>query len=144
LVMAWDVTGRRTGAGLRPSPDDDGALEALCARLADDNAAVAYDAVWALAATPTKATQFLRQRMRVTSDAVRKQIGQLIADLDDDEFTVRQSATAKLEGLGLAAEASLRRCLARKPSPEVRWRAEDLLRKLEQRGPNEDAALRDD
>src|SRR5262249_62021977 len=54
----------------------------------------------------------------------------LIAQLDDDDFTVRERATTDLEKLGAAAEPALRKALQETNSAEVRLRAQRLLEGL--------------
>src|SRR5262249_16796312 len=66
----------------------------------------------------------------------------LIADLDSDQFTVREKAQRELEILGKMAEPALRRALAGGASPEVRRRVERLLEQLEGRVPNGDPLQR--
>src|SRR5262249_49681644 len=58
-------------------------------------------------------------------------ITQLIADLEDARFAVRERATEELEGIGESALPALRKALGGKPSLELRRRAGDLLVKLE-------------
>jgi roadblock/LC7 domain-containing protein len=138
LVMVWDVTGRLTaGEAVKEAP------EKLWARLADEDAAVAYDAVWGLVSQPEPSLEYLRRRLPVLSEADDKRIEKLIAALDDDAFAVREKATADLAAMGLAAKAALRRCLEGKPSVEVRQRVEGLLEKLREPGdPAKDPGLR--
>jgi HEAT repeat protein len=56
-----------------------------------------------------------------------KTIARLIADLDSDDFMVRQKATEELSKLGDAIAPDLRRTLENKPSLEVRRRIQQLL-----------------
>jgi hypothetical protein len=51
----------------------------------------------------------------------------LIADLDDDDYTVRSQATNALEEIGALAEPSLRKVLRGTPTIEVKRRAEKLI-----------------
>jgi hypothetical protein len=55
---------------------------------------------------------------------------QLLADLDSDQFAVRQKASQELELLGDRAEGPLRGVLDSNPSLELRKRVETLLDKL--------------
>jgi hypothetical protein len=57
-------------------------------------------------------------------------IDRLIADLDADAFKIRERASQELEELEEIAGPALERTLAGKPSPEVRRRLNELLRKL--------------
>ncbi len=54
-------------------------------------------------------------------------IRRLIADLDSEQFTVREAAVKELEKLDDAAFALLRQALKNKPSLELRRRIEPLL-----------------
>jgi hypothetical protein len=58
-----------------------------------------------------------------------RQIARLIASLDNDQFAVREEATAELERLAEAALPAVRKAGAESPSAEVRRRAERLLQK---------------
>jgi len=59
-------------------------------------------------------------------------MAQLVADLDADEFAVRQAAFEKLKKLWSTAEPTLRAALAGKPTLEVRKRIDELLDQLHQ------------
>ena len=59
------------------------------------------------------------------------QFDRLLADLDSDDFDVRERASARLARLGERVEASLRRSLDGPPSAEVRRRVTEILTRLE-------------
>jgi hypothetical protein len=61
----------------------------------------------------------------VTPEAPK--VRQLLADLDNDRFEVRERASEEFKALGDGVEVQLRKFLASKPSPEAKWRAEDIL-----------------
>ncbi|HMF16983.1 MAG TPA: hypothetical protein VKE98_07230, partial [Gemmataceae bacterium] len=61
-----------------------------------------------------------------------KRIDPLIADLNSDQFNVRQKASRELENMGEVIEAALRKGLLKKGSLEYRRRIEGLLQKLNQ------------
>ena len=63
-----------------------------------------------------------------------RRIGRLIADLDSDDFAVREKATRELESFGRSALPALQKVLRENPSAEVRQRVESLLEKLSQPG----------
>src|SRR5262249_19790652 len=90
-----------------------------------------YEAIWTLAAGSAQAVPFLVERLKprkptAEDAAIRK----LIAELDANQFTVRQKATEALEKIGRPAAAALRETLLAQPPLEVRRRAEKLLEKL--------------
>jgi hypothetical protein len=58
-----------------------------------------------------------------------RKIVKLIADLDDDDFEVREKASAELAIIGAKADALLMKNLTETNSPEVRRRIEALLAK---------------
>jgi hypothetical protein len=60
-----------------------------------------------------------------------KRLQRLVADLDDDQFRVREQATKELAALGEQAGPALRRALADSSSPEASRRLSALLDRLE-------------
>lgn len=59
------------------------------------------------------------------------EIDALVEALGHDDFRTRESASNKLAAHGEAARPALEEALRTSTSPEVRWRAEQLLRRLE-------------
>ncbi len=59
----------------------------------------------------------------------------LIAQLDDDEASVREKATAELKALGKGAEPAMRQALEKTPSAEVDYRLRLLLSNLSGEAP---------
>jgi hypothetical protein len=110
--------------GTRP-----GGVETLWSDLASEDGVAAFGALRRLAAVPGEAVPLVRQQLKpVQLDAQR--LDQLLADLDSNEFAVRQKATGELEQLGELAEPGLKRMLASQPPLETRKRIEQLLAKL--------------
>jgi hypothetical protein len=110
-------------------------LTALWDDLAGTDAAKAYQAIGRLVACPTSTVPFFTKQLRPATAPDPKQVAQLIADLDSDQFTARQEASAALEKLGETVRPLLRSKLADKPTPEVQRRIEELLQSLEQLSP---------
>jgi hypothetical protein len=73
-------------------------------------------------------------RERLDASASPERIPALLADLDSDEYAVRERATQELEALGKEAELSLRALLSDPPSAEVRSRVIQLLEVLAKAG----------
>jgi dipeptidyl aminopeptidase/acylaminoacyl peptidase len=106
----------------------------LWAELAEADTRQAFEAILALAADPTLTVPFFEEHWQPNKLPDRRRLAQLIADLDSEEFPVRQQATEELEKLGESAETALRQALVNKPSLEVRRRVEGLLARLEGTG----------
>jgi hypothetical protein len=80
----------------------------------------------------TRPTLFLYvSRPRPAAPADARQVQRWIAELDSDDFKKREQAVRELEKEGPAAEATLRKALAARPTPEARKRLSDLLGRLQ-------------
>src|SRR5262249_21455521 len=101
------------------------------ATLADEDATRAYQTIGALVGSPVQAVPLVKERLQPVSKPKIRAVTCWIAELDSDQFAVRQNARAELEKLGEQAEAALRTKLAEKPSLEVRQQIEQLLTKIE-------------
>jgi RNA polymerase sigma factor (sigma-70 family) len=117
-ALVWDVAALTHGApqGRALTAEDRGAAWAA---LAGHDAAQAFDAVVALAAAPRQAVPFLGERLKPAAPAEARRVEGLIADLDSDEFAVRQKAADELKKLGRLAVPALKKALAgprRKPA----------------------------
>jgi WD40 repeat protein len=126
-VTLWDVKDLAKKAA-RPEAPSAERLAALWSDLDGGDGAKAYAAVRALACVPEQAVPLLRERLARPAPPVER-IAKLIAQLDDDEYDVRERASAELEKHGAAADAALRKALDGKPSPEMKRRIEALLAK---------------
>jgi WD40 repeat protein len=129
-VYLWDVLALSANEKVQAQQPSRNELEALWQDLGSDDATKGYGALCNLVHWPEHAVPFLRQRLQPIPKTQAQRIARLIADLDSQQFAVRQQATAELEQLGDAAERALQDLLAGKPSLEVRQRAERLLTKL--------------
>jgi WD40 repeat protein len=127
-VLIWDAIGPPP-SGLAELGVKD--LEALWADLASDDAAKAYRALCRLAHAPRQAVPLLQKQLGPAMPVGKQHIARLIADLDSDQFTARQNASAELERLGNLAEPELRNALKGQVSLEVRRRVTQLLEKLQ-------------
>src|SRR5262249_42508433 len=106
-ALAWSLPALARPQPSPPSPR----LESEGGDLTGADAAKAYAAVWAVAATPKEALALLRDVLKPAAAADEKRLKKLIADLDDDDFAVRETATAELDQAGEQAEPALRRAL---------------------------------
>jgi RNA polymerase sigma factor (sigma-70 family) len=131
-VLFWDV--QRLAPAAKPIVRHltEQERNRLWADLGDADAARVYRAVHALRQGDATVISWLAERVRPKPVPAEK-IAHLVKALDSDDFAVRQDADRQLERLGAWAEPELRRHLQQKPSPELRRRAQALLRKLERR-----------
>lgn len=105
-------------------------VEELWTDLADSDAGKAHRAILALRTAPKQVVPLLQERLRPAAAPEPQKLSQLIADLDSNEFAVRQRATDELEKLGELAQPALEKALAGKPTLEMRQRLELLLTKV--------------
>jgi RNA polymerase sigma factor (sigma-70 family) len=125
-ILVRDLTGRLKNGRLPHARFTPKELDWLWTDLGAE-AAKAYPAVWALTAAPDQAVPLLRERLRPARRPDPQRLARLIADLDSDQFSVRDKAARQLDGLGEMAGPALRDALAGHASPELRRRAEVLL-----------------
>jgi WD40 repeat protein len=141
-ALVWDVTGRAIEGKLPAIDLTPEQAESLWTDMAGEDAAKAYRAIWTLVAA-RQTLLLLQERLRpVDSITDDKQISQWVADLDSDEFTVREKAEEELRKAGDLAEPLLRRTLDGQPSPEVRRRVERLLSVVNEPSPERLRVLR--
>ncbi|MFO0808899.1 MAG: PQQ-binding-like beta-propeller repeat protein [Gemmataceae bacterium] len=124
-VLIWDVppaVGRQPAADLTPAE-----LTGLWDELASADAVRAFAAIVRLVRAPQSSVPFLQVRVQPVTAPSADRLKQLIADLDNGRFAVRQQASVELEQLGELAESALRGVLEGQPSPETRQRVNALL-----------------
>jgi hypothetical protein len=123
MVLLWDVPGT-----LDSDPRAAQRLQTAWQNLASKDAAKAFDTIGRLIINPEQAVPLLREHLRPVPDtADAKQVARLLADLDSDQFTVRDKAMKQLRQLDERIEPSLRQALQGKTSLEARKRIEELL-----------------
>jgi hypothetical protein len=124
-AVVWDLTEKLLPADFKLTEKE---LPSLWDELASAEGGEAYASLRMLRADPARSVPFLQARLQPRADGPDdKKIKRLIADLDSDDFDVRERATKALEQLGKDAESALREALAGSPDPEVQVRAERLL-----------------
>jgi hypothetical protein len=129
-LLIWDVGPHEAAPAGKLGAD---ALAKAWADLAGADAPRAFRARWALALAPEEALPLLKDRLRPARAADAQRLRRWLADLDAEQFDVREKAQAALEELGELAEPALQEALANKPTPEVRRRVQAVLDGL--RGP---------
>lgn len=135
VILVWDLTGRLQKGRLRPAELKPAEVEAAWKDLVGEDGEKAYQAVWTLAADPRQTLPLLQKHLRPAAVIDEKRVAQLLKDLDDDTFAVREKGSKELARLGDTAEPALRKALQGNPSPEMRLRIRQLLERL-RRGPD--------
>jgi hypothetical protein len=104
-------------------------LDKLWADLGSRDGARVGRAMRALTAGHKQSVPFLAERLKALAPDA-KRIARLIAELDDDDFEVRETASRELEKLGTTVLPTLRQTVKKTSSVEVRKRATSLVQKL--------------
>jgi WD40 repeat protein len=130
-VLLWDVKTLLEEAKGTPSKPGPGQIEALWQDLAGADAAKAFQAIHALAAMPREAVALLKEKLRPVVAVEPGRLKQLLADLGDRHFAVRDRAMQALEDMDALARPALREFVEGPISPEARKRAEQLLARLD-------------
>jgi hypothetical protein len=89
-----------------------------------------YRAVAALIQAPTQAVPLLEEKIRPATAADQDQYRAWIKELDNDDFQVRERASAGLSNAGALAEPVLRRALGEPISLETKTRVNALLERM--------------
>jgi RNA polymerase sigma factor (sigma-70 family) len=127
-VLIWDVARLQEELPTRLSETE---LKGLWRDLAEGDAGRADRAIWTFAATGGQCLPFLERQLRPTKIVEVERLTRLIADLDNDQFAIRNRATHELDRLGEQAEIVLRQAIKKRaPSLEALARMEDLLSRL--------------
>ena len=128
-ILVWEMA---DAIPRTPSPrltNDD--LEARWTDLVSDKAAQAHQAIGILVAAPKQSVPFLRSRLQPTPVAEAGKIQRWIADLDSDQFAVRESASKELAKFDAQIESHVRKALKRNVAPETARRLERILSTVE-------------
>ncbi|MHB1424847.1 MAG: sigma-70 family RNA polymerase sigma factor [Gemmataceae bacterium] len=130
-ALVWDLTGRLASGGKSDKPLSADDLKLLWDALAAEDAAAGFRAIQALSADPERAVPYLRPRLHPVAVVDEERLKRLIADLDNDQFNVRDNASKELEQLGEAALHAMRKAIEDRPTLEKRRRLEPLVQKQE-------------
>jgi WD40 repeat protein len=128
-ALLWDVTkvARAVPAAKEPPAGD---MEKWWQALADDDAAKAFAAMGDFGAAPKQAVAWFKVQVKPAAPLDPQGTQELVKQLNDDQFKVREKASGELLKLGELVVPVLDKALADDPSPETRRRLEDLRAKL--------------
>src|SRR5262249_35015871 len=112
-------------------------------RLAGEDAADAYRAMWHLRRDPERAVELVKKNVKPSPPGPdEKEFKKLLTALDDDDAQVRDDAERALRKHGRAVEHQLREVMKGEPTLEVRRRVKRLLSALPSDQSNEAPGLR--
>jgi RNA polymerase sigma factor (sigma-70 family) len=123
-ALVWDVNAGPGARREKPTPE---VLGAWWVELADEDAPRAYRAVRRLADSADASVPFLRGKLKKVSAPDEARIACLIADLDSNEFRVRDNANRELQQFGEAAVGLYHKALRGDLGLEPRRRLEALV-----------------
>jgi hypothetical protein len=109
---------------------DEARTEVLWHDLGSADARKAYEAIRTLSAAPRQAVPLLRQRIKPVPPPDARKLARLLADLDSNQFAVRQQANSEIAKMGDLAAVALQKALDDRPTLEMRRRIERLLEAL--------------
>ena len=105
-------------------------LESAWNDLAKRDAAESLQSEGRFLRTPADAVKFFAERIKPVKTLDPKRVERLLADLDSNEFAVREAASKALCGLDQQAKPYLENTLKNTESAEVRVRVEKILKQL--------------
>jgi hypothetical protein len=133
MVLLWDAASlpRWEKPNIELSPKE---MERLWTDMAGDDAATTYRAMQALVAQPKQAVAFFAACVPKLQSLDEPRVDKLLADLDSDDFTVREKATEELLGGNELVEKALRKALKEKTLPlEAKRRVEQIIDTMQNR-----------
>jgi WD40 repeat protein len=126
-ALVWDVANITTREQPLSKPLSPKQSEALWMDLAAQDAGRAYQAISTLVMSQDRSVSFLKKHLAPVPAVDNKELARLIADLDSNQFMVREKASTQLEKLGELAVPACRQALHSTTSVEVRRRLEAIL-----------------
>jgi RNA polymerase sigma factor (sigma-70 family) len=127
-ALIWDIT--RLSRPAAPAKTlQRGDFDACWQALAGDDAIKAFAAIGDLAASK-EAVAFLKAKVKPVPPLNEKTIVELIGQLEDAKYQVRQKATVELLTMGGSAVPAIAKALTANPPLETRTRLEGLRTKL--------------
>jgi hypothetical protein len=118
-VLAWDTRPRPVAGSV--------SLESAWNDLAERGADLSFKSEGRFLAAPAEAVKFFAEKIKLPAALDPKRIEGLLADLGNDEFSLRERASKALQELDEQAKPYLERALKSAESLEVRRRVEMIL-----------------
>ena len=126
-ALIWDVSELADQPLVWPEALTAQTLETAWTNLLARDARIANGASWALSAAGEPAIALLKTKLAPCSVSQHNLIKHLVAELDDEDFEIREHASRELASQIDEARALLQETRDRKPTAEVRRRVDELL-----------------
>ncbi len=127
-ALIWDATPAVKKLPALPAPLKKDKLDSLWGSLASNNGATAFEAIRDLAGDPAAAVPFLAERVKAVTPPETARVAKLIADLDSDDFDVREAAAKELAKLGELIVGPAHEALKNHPSAEQKRALEEIVK----------------
>jgi WD40 repeat protein len=127
-VLVWEVTGKRPG---KMSDIEVGGLDEAFRLLASSEASHAQRGMEFLYRRPLETIKLCGERIAVPTAISADKVAKVIADLDSDDFPVRQVAVKELEAFGGEVIPALRTVAEKSSNPEARKLAAEVIARHE-------------
>ena len=134
-VLIWNLNALPSPVPM-PKRLTDKELAQLWDDLAGVDAELGYRAIRVFSANPGQTLPFLQNRLKPTPALVPQMVTKLIANLDSDQFPIRERAAKQLAPWDDAILADVKKALDRTSTLESRRRLERLLNELTDPGVN--------
>ncbi len=129
--QSWGVDNVRVEAVAAATRLTEEQLEECWRVLAGEDPVAAWHATWRLVSSGDQAVSFLDSKIHVAGGEESDLLRALLADLNANEYQVREKATKQLREFGRSIEAILREELRETTSPETRQRIRAILKEFE-------------
>jgi WD40 repeat protein len=124
-VLIWKTDAPCTTSSIPPDR-----LQELWLALGGEATAGAHRAVATLASAPDQAVKLLRDKLKPAAAVDAIELRRCIADLESDDYSVRDKAMQRLRGAGELAEPEIAAAIKGNPPLETRRRLEQLLERI--------------
>src|SRR5262249_55898607 len=126
-VLIWDMKLSTDAADILK---DRSALATRWQTLAEDDAAKAFAAIGDFVATADEGVAWLKEKIKPAEPVDVARVYDLIGQLDDKRFKVRQKALAELGQMGERVLPAIDKILATKPALETSLRLQELRKRM--------------
>ena len=131
-ALVWDLTGRLDNDAKSAESLSNEELQACWAAMAENDGRQAWQTVRRLAVAPKQSLPLIRRILVPIVPADDKLVANMFADLEKDDFRIRERAARELQNHGETVELTLRRKLETGPPTETAARCRDILEHIQQ------------